>query len=110
MCRLGLGEDELELTSEQADPLHLRWLAEHGSGHLRVHRRLRHRRDARRGDPRVLLRGHHHGLPGQDRSTIVAGMSQKDGPRRVIKLPESHIEHVVEAVRKLLRVKKRRAS
>ena len=37
-------------------------------------------------------------------------MSQKDGPRRVIKLPESHLKHVVEAVRKLLRVKKRRAS
>jgi hypothetical protein len=32
MRRLGLSEDELELTSEQVDPLHLRWLADHGPG------------------------------------------------------------------------------
>jgi hypothetical protein len=185
MRRLGLHEEELELTSEQADPLHLRWLAEHGSGpptvvgpvleakkrigedeiwrfsaneimvicptadHLGIFEctidyatggmRDEEIREFYYSDitmvslvnkPATQLALHPLDFTGQrralvskvalcemqiavssgDRSTIVAGLSPKDGPRRVIKLQESHLEDVVEAVRKLLRRKKRRAS
>jgi hypothetical protein len=183
MRRLGLRDDELELTSEQADPLHLRWLAEHGSGPptvvgpvLEAKKRIGddevwrfsanemmvicptadhigifectvdYATGAMRDEeirefyyaditmvslvnkPATTLALHPLDWSGQrralisrvalvemqvavssgDRSTIVAGISPKDGSRRVIKLQESHLEYVVEAVRRLLRVKKRR--
>jgi hypothetical protein len=45
-----------------------------------------------------------------DRSAIVASVNPTGPPRRTVTLPESNLDRVIEALRRLLRVKKRWAS